>query len=118
METKVNFKNIVLKSVSGPHTIASIAKEKGINPQEVFVRIMFTHEGKELKASNKLKFITKSGYNTLLDNCKNAKPMDLVVDVEKEFFYIDDGTTVDDLFATPVEKPAHTNNLLSFLIGG
>jgi hypothetical protein len=118
METKVTCKNVVIKSVSGPHTIASIAKERGINPQEVFVRIRFEHEGKEYNASNKLKFLTKDGYNTLLENAKSGKTIDLIVDTEKEFFYIDDGTTVDSLFATPVVKPEYKNDLKSLLLGG
>ena len=118
METKITCKNVIVKSVSGPHTIANVAKERGINPQEVFVRIKFEYEGAEYNASNKLRFLTKSGYNTLLENVKSGKPMDIIVDTEKEYFYIDYGTTIDDLFATPVEKATHVNDLVSLLIGG
>jgi hypothetical protein len=117
MEKKVTCKNVVIKSVSSPDTIKLVAAEREINPQEVFVRIVFEHEGAEYKASNKLRFLTKAGYESLLKSCKDKTPVDLTVDVEAGFFYIEYGTTVDDLFATPVEKFSGTTDLVKLLIG-
>ena len=117
MGTKVTCKNVIVKSVSSPDTISLVAKERGINPQEVFVRIVFEHEGAEYKASNKLRFLTKAGYEELLTKSNAGTAMDITVDTESGFFYIEYGTTVDDLFATPVEKASSTTDLVKLLIG-
>lgn len=118
MASKVLCKNVIVKGVSSPDTISIVAQDRGINPQEVFVRIVFEHEGKEYKASNKLRFLGKAGYEKLRDSAANAKPIDLTVDTEAGYFYIEYGTTVDDLFKTPVSRDTGVADLVSLLIGG
>jgi hypothetical protein len=117
MEKKVFCKDVTVKSVSSPDTIKLVADERGINPQEVFVRIVFEHEGAEYKASNKLRFLTKAGYEKLIDSVKNGTKVDLTVDTEAGFFYIEYGTTVDDLFSTPVSKESSLTDLSKLLVG-
>jgi hypothetical protein len=97
-------KGAIIKSVSSPSTIQRVAVDKGVNPQEVFVRVNFEHGGKLFQVSNKLKFLTKAGYNELIDAQKNATPMQLAVDKNSGFFYIEKDISVDDLFKTPVQS--------------
>lgn len=97
---RISIKNVVIKGVSSPDTVALVASDRGISPMDVFVRIVFDHNGKELKASNKLKYLGKTGYNTLLESFKNKKTIDISYDVEAQFFDIEYGTTVDSLFST------------------
>lgn len=112
---KVTCNNVKIKSVSSPSTIAVVAKDRGINPKEVFVRIVFEHEGEEYKASNKLRFLGKSGYEELISAVKEEKPMNITVDTENEYFYIEYGTTVDELFATPIERNSGFADLTKLL---
>lgn len=117
---KVTVDQAVIKSVSSPSTIQSIAQDKGINPQEVFVRVTFEYKGTEVKVSNKLRFLTKAGYLELIEAQKTQKPMKLVVDTANEFFYIEHDVSVDDLFKEEVAKPVDNKaNLmkLAALIG-
>lgn len=102
---KVTIDQAVIKSVSSPSTIQSVAQDKGINPQEVFVRVTFEYKGTEVKVSNKLRFLTKAGYLELIEAQKTKKPMKLVVDTANEFFYIEHDVSVDDLFKEDVAKP-------------
>lgn len=97
---RINMKNIVIKGVSTPNSIMLISKERGIAPADVFVRIVFDYEGEEYKASNKLKYLTKTGYQTLLDSKATEEAIDILYDPEKQYFDIDYGTTVDSLFDT------------------
>ena len=99
---RISIKNVVIKGVSSPDTVALIAKDRGISPMDVFVRIVFDYNGKELKASNKLKYLGKTGYNTLLESFNTKKTIDINYDVESQFFDIEYGTTVDSLFSTIV----------------
>ena len=117
---KVIVDQAVIKSVSSPSTIQSIAQDKGINPQEVFVRVTFEYKGTEVKVSNKLRVLTKAGYLELIEAQKTQKPMKLVVDTANEFFYIEHDVSVDDLFKEEVAKPVDNKaNLmkLAALIG-
>ena len=77
---KVTVDQAIIKSVSSPSAIQSVAQDKGINPQEVFVRVTFEYKGTEVKVSNKLRFLTKAGYLELIEAQKTKKPMKLVVD--------------------------------------
>lgn len=101
---KIVVDGAVIKSVSSPSSIQSVAKDRGINPQEVFVRVTFDYKGTEVKVSNKLRFLTKAGYMELLEAQKNQTPMKLVVDTANEFFYIEHDVSVDDLFKEEVAK--------------
>ena len=117
---KVTVENAIVKSVSSPSTIQSVAKDKGINPQEVFVRATIECNGTEVTVSNKLRFLTKAGYQELLDAQKNKTPMKFVIDIANEFFYIEHDVSVDDLFkeevARSVDNKANLQKLLAFVI--
>lgn len=112
---KVKCENVVIKSVSSADTIMRVAKDRGINPQEVFVRIVFEHEGEEYKASNKLRFIGKTDYEELVKAATEGTAMCITVDTENEYFYIEHNTTVDQLFATPVERTSGLADLAKLL---
>ena len=101
--TKVTVDNAIVVNVTSPSSIDRVAKEKQINPQEVFVRCTFQVGDGQFTASNKLKFLTKTGYLELLQAKENKTPMKFVVDIEKEFFYIEHDVSIDSLFDTPVE---------------
>lgn len=91
--------------VTAPETIARIARERGLNPQEVFVRLVFEYEGKQYTASQKLQILRQDGYEKLLKAAKNEEKLDISVS-EKEFFYIvypEDKVNVADLFSKPLE---------------
>ena len=109
-------KDAVIKQVSTPSTIQRVAIDKGINPQEVYVRVTFEYGGKEFGVSNKLRFLTKAGYEELIKAKENKTAMTLAVDTESGFFYIEKDIKVDDLFKTPVEKKTDTRTGLSSLI--
>ena len=99
----VRIEKAIVKGVSSPDTIQRIAKERGLNAQEVFVRLTFEVEGEEFTASNKLRFLGKEDYNRLMKAKESGEAVDITVDTEKEFFYMNNGTTVDDLFSTKLE---------------
>ena len=40
-----------IKQVSSPSTIQRVAVDKGVNPQEVYVRVTFEYKGKEFLTS-------------------------------------------------------------------
>lgn len=102
--TRVTVDNCKVISVTSPSTVDRIAKDKSINPQEVFVRCTFEYKGQQFTASNKLRFLTKTGYLELLEAKEKQTPMKFVVDIEKEFFYIEHDVAIDSLFETPVES--------------
>lgn len=106
---KITVDQAIIKSVSSPSTIQSVAKDKNINPQEVFVRATVEYKGTEVTVSNKLRFLTKAGYQELLDAQKNKTPMKLVIDIANEFFYIEHDVSVDDLFKEDVAKKTADN---------
>ena len=106
----------IIKTVSSPSTIQRVAIDKGVNPQEVFVRVTFEYGGKEFGVSNKLRFLTKAGYNELLEAQKNKTPMKLAVDTESGFFYIEKDVSVDDLFKEAVVKATDTRTNLTALL--
>ena len=106
----------IITQVSSPSTIQRVAVDKGVNPQEVYVRVTFQYNGKEFGVANKLRFLTKAGYVELVEAQKNKTPMKLAVDVESGFFYIEKDVSVDDLFKDAVVKAADTRANLSALI--
>lgn len=101
---KVTCNDVVVKSVSSPSSIQRVAEDKGINPQEVFVRVTFECKGEQYSVSNKLRFLTKKGYEELLDAAKTGKKMKFVVDIDNGFFYVEKDVSIDSLFAQEVEK--------------
>lgn len=114
--TVVTVEGAIIKQVSSPSTVQRVAVDKGINPQEVFIRVTFEFKGKEFGVSNKLKFLTKAGYTELIEAQKNKTPMKLSVDTESGFFYIEKDVSVDELFKEAVEKTTDTRTNLSALL--
>ena len=112
----ITVEGAIIKQVSSPSTIQRVAVDKGINPQEVYVRVTFEFKGKEFGVSNKLRFLTKAGYEELVTAQKNKTPMKLAVDVESGFFYIEKDVSVDDLFKEAVAKTTDTRTSLSALL--
>lgn len=98
----VTIEGAIIRSVSTPSTIQKVAQDRGINPQEVFVRVVFSYNNNDYAVSNKLRFLTKSGYKQLLDAQSTKTPLKLTVDRNGGFFYIENDVAVDDLFK---EKP-------------
>jgi hypothetical protein len=113
--TKVTVDNATVVNVTSPSTIDRIAKDRQLNPQEVFVRCTFQFKGKQFTASNKLRFLTKAGYEELLAAKEKQTPMKFVVDVESGFFYIEHDVSVDSLFSTPVESEDRRESLTALL---
>lgn len=113
---KVTCEGCKIISVSSPSTIQRIAIDKNLNPQEVFVRCTVEFKGTQFTVSNKLRFLTKAGYNELLEAKEKGSLMKLVVDVDKEFFYIEHDVDVDSLFKDSVE-PKTERKSLTELIG-
>lgn len=109
----VRIEKAIVKGVSSPDTIQRIAKERGLNPQEVFVRLTFEYNGSEYTASNKLRFLGKEAYNKLLKLKGTDETVDITVDVENEYFYINTNTSVDDLFKE--QLPQRERNSLTAL---
>lgn len=108
----------IIKQVSSPSTIQRVAIDRAINPQEVYVRVTFEHKGDEFAVSNKLRFLTKAGYEELLKAKNEKTPLKLAVDTESGFFYIEKDVNIDDLFKEAVAKPADTRkNLAALLLG-
>lgn len=120
VETKsrefITVEGAIIKQVSSPSTLQRVAVDKGINPQEVYVRVTFEYKGKEFGVANKLRFLTKAGYVELVEAQKNKTPMKLAVDVESGFFYIEKDVKIDDLFKDAVTKTADTRANLSALL--
>lgn len=110
----VRIEKAIVKGVSSPDTIQRIAKEKGLNAQEVFVRLTFEVDGEEFTASNKLRFLGKEDYNKLMKAKETGSTVDITVDTEKEFFYMNSGTTVEDLFSVAIQ-PRERKSLASLI---
>lgn len=110
----VRIEKAIVKGVSSPDTIQRIANDKGLNPQEVFVRLTFEVDSEEYTVSNKLRFLGKEDYNKLIKAKESGATVDITVDTEKEFFYMNNGTTVEDLFKVALE-PRERKTLASLL---
>ena len=107
----VRIKNAVVKSVSSPETIKRIATERKLNPQEVFVRLTFSVDGTEYVASNKLKFLGEKDYTELLNLKAINGTVDITVDTENEFFYVNHDVAVADLFKEKLPEKERKNKL-------
>jgi hypothetical protein len=107
----VRIENAVVKGVSSPETINRIATERKLNPQEVFVRLTFETNGVEYVASNKLRFLGEKDYTELLKLKETNGTVDITVDTENEFFYINHNVAVADLFKEKLPEKARENKL-------
>ena len=114
----VRINNAIVKGISSPDSIRRIADEKGLNPQEVFVRLIFEVNGTEYSASNQLRFIGKKDYQKLVDAKQSGEPVDISVDIDKAFFYMNHDTSIDDLFKEDIVKKPVSNNLSDLLKWG
>lgn len=111
----VRIKNAMVKGVSSPETIKRIATERKLNPQEVFVRLTFEVNGTEYVASNKLRFLGEKDYTELL-NLKEANgTVDITIDTENEFFYVNHDVAVADLFKEKLPEKTRENKLESLI---
>lgn len=111
MEKKRVELNVVITAVSSPAKIAEVARVQGFeDPQDVFVRVNFKVGDTEYDASNKLKFLTKNGYQKLLDAKESGEEVNITLvrtEGQKDaFIYVnpDIKVTVDDLFSKPLKK--------------
>ena len=107
----------IVKQVSSPATLQRVAIDKGIDPQEVFVRVTFEYHSTDIEVSNKLRYLTKAGYLELIEAQKTKKPMKLAVDVNSGFFYIEKDVSVDDLFKNAVTRSETNRANLAKLLG-
>ena len=114
----VRINNAIVKGISSPDSIRRIADEKGLNPQEVFVRLIFEVNGTEYSASNQLRFIGKKDYQKLVNAKQSGEPVDISVDIDKAFFYMNHDTSIDDLFKEDIVKKPVSNNLSDLLKWG
>lgn len=112
---KVTCDGVIVKNVSSPSSIQRVALDKGINPQEVFVRVTFEFKGQQFTASNKLRFLTKAGYEELLKAVETKEAMKFVVDIDNGFFYVEKDVSIDSLFAQEVEKKDERKPLSALL---
>ena len=102
MEKKELFKTseriVKIVGLSSPNTIATIAKDRGLNPLDVFVRVVFeTEDGEQAQVSQKLRILTKVGYEKLDNARKNEELINLTV-TSNGYFYVTESATLDDLF--------------------
>ena len=108
MEKKRTELTVVITSVTSPASIQAIAKDHGLNPQEVFVRVGFRLGEDEYSSSNKLRFFGKEGYEKLLEAKNSGEPVSITITANEKgtlmYLNSDEHVEVADLFSTPVEK--------------
>lgn len=111
----ISLKGVKIVSVTSPNRIAQIANERGINPQEVFVRVNFEYQGNEYRGDNQLRFFGKDGYAKLLSARDTESLVNITItkDVKGTLLYLDGDkdVTVDELFEKPVEKSSSRKDL-------
>ena len=117
---RIQVKNVKIVGVTSPASVARIAKEHGLNPQEVFIRVTFEHEGEQYTASNKLYILGKETYQKLLnimgtDNKINIELSISKVDPSSAFIYVEDKVDIDSLFTEEVKKTDNRSSLSSLL---
>lgn len=111
----VSLKGVKIITVTGANRIAAIAAERGINAQEVFVRVTFEYEGKQYSSSNKLRFFGKENYEKLLKVRDDESLVNITVTKNEQgtLMYLDPDkdVSVKELFDTPVEVKDTRKNL-------
>ena len=111
----ISLKGVKIVSVTSPNRIAQIAAEHSINAQEVFVRVTFEFQGKEYQGSNQLRFFGKDGYSKLISARDSETLVNVTVtkDPKGTLMYLDadKDTTIDDLFAEPLNDKANREDL-------
>lgn len=118
---RIPVKGVKIVGVTSPASVARIAKEHGLNPQEVFIRVTFEHEGEQYTASNKLYILGKETYQKLLnimgtDDKINVELSISKVDPSTAFIYVEeDNVDIDSLFTEEVKKTDNRSSLNSLL---
>ena len=110
----VSLKDCKIIGVSSPATIMQIATSRGIQPQDVFVRVRVVYDGKEFSVSNKLRYLGQVGYEKLQNLMKSGEGVNLRVDLNSSFFHFDEEVSVADLFKSTGEKKDYS---LAALLG-
>lgn len=95
---KKTLEGVKVLAVTSPAKIMAVSQSIGVDPGDVFVRAKFDFKGVEFYASNKLKFLMKAGYEQLQKSVKDGSELTVTVDIDKEFFYIENDVAIDDLF--------------------
>jgi len=115
MEKKRTELTVVITSVTSPNSIAAIAKDHSINPQEVFVRVGFKVGEDEYTSSNKLRFFGQEGYEKLLAAKQSGEPVSITLTANEKgtllYLNSEEHTEIADLFSTPVEKVDNRKNI-------
>ena len=115
MEKKRTELTVVIKSVTSPASIKAIARDHGLNPQEVFVRVGFKLGEDEYSSSNKLRFFGKEGYERLLEAKNSGEPVSITLTANEKgtllYLNSDEHVEIEDLFSTPVEKVDNRKNI-------
>jgi len=101
---------VTVLSLTSPARIAQIAKEKALNPQEVYVRVTCEYEGKTFTVSNKLRFLGQDGYKKLMDAKTSKETLTITISPSSDnlnyYFYLEnDSVNVEDLFKEKVTQP-------------
>ena len=107
---RIQVQGVKIVGVTSPANIARIAKERNLNPQEVFVRVTFEHEGEQYTASNKLYILGKANYQKLLNIMGTGETVNVELSISKTdpnnaFIYIEeDSVDIESLFTEEVKK--------------
>ena len=104
---EIHLQGVKIIAVTSPNRIAEIAEAKGINPQNVYVKVTFEYEGDTSTSSNQLRFFRQEGYERLLKAKDEGTLVNITLNVDEKgsFMYLDGGkqATVADLFSQPLE---------------
>lgn len=115
MEKKRTELSVLVTSVTSPASIQAIAKDHGLNPQEVFVRVGFKVGDNEYSSSNKLRFFGKEGYEKLLAAKGSKEPVSVTITANEKgtllYLNSDEHVEIDDLFSIPVKKVDNRKNI-------
>ena len=107
---RIQVQGVKIVGVTSPANIARIAKERNLNPQEVFVRVTFEHDGEQYTASNKLYILGKANYQKLLNIMGTGETINVELSISKTdpnnaFIYIEeDSVDIESLFTEEVKK--------------
>jgi len=114
---EVEVKGVKVIGVSSPARIKAIADERGLNPQEVYVRLIYSQNGEECTASQQLGILGKENYKKLRDLVGTDTLIDLSLNIGTNkktgeynaFFYLESGIKEDDLFSEPLPTTIKRN---------
>lgn len=111
--------DVKITAVTGPATIKRIAEEKGINPQNVFVRVNFEYEGKEYSSSNQLRFFKEEGYQKLLEAKKTGEAVNITLRKTDKgdlmYLNLNGRVEVSSLFDIPLAREDNRSDISELL---